>query len=228
MFSIDLDHPDVAGVKKRLKTVRYKKGSIILRPEDDTDLLFIVKSGFLKAYTVNARSEEAIVGIIGKGDIFPIAWIIGQRRLYILIQAISDCIVDTIPQKEFQECMTQSAKLTYEVMQKIMEQYMLHMSAINNLSLKYGRERLAYRLILLSTIFGENKNSSIVLPHISQFDLAAMVNISREGISREMSRFDRMSIIKYSSKSIEILDIKRLHKELGENVFVMFYDSDKQ
>lgn len=227
MFAIDINHPDLAPIKDRFETLKFKKGTVLLRPEDVTPDIFFVLEGFLKAYSINARGEEAVVGIFGKDDFFPLAWIVGQRRLNIFIQAMSDCSVAKIRQDIFLDRMKGSASLTFAITQKVTEQFMLYMSSLNNLSLKYGRERLAYKLLLLAAIFGEKKAESIMLPPISQFDLAAMVNISREGISREMSRFDRMGILSYSSKGIEILDVTRLRKELGEDVSVMFYDSPK-
>ncbi len=227
MFAINLDHPDLSPIRKHFEIVKFKKGTTILRPEDETDQIFFIREGFVKAYSINARGEEAVMGILGKEDLFPLAWLVGQRRLSIFIQAISDCTIVKVQQDQFVGCMKRSAELTYEVLQKVAEFFMLDMSSINNLSLKYGRERLAYKLVLLASIIGEKKGDSIMLPHISQFDLAGMVNISREGISREMSRFDRMGILSYSSKGIEICDIKRLRKELGEDISVMFYDPPK-
>ncbi|HSW79623.1 MAG TPA: Crp/Fnr family transcriptional regulator [Candidatus Saccharimonadales bacterium] len=224
MFGFDLDHPDMAGLKKHLKTLPYKKGTIILNPLEETDYVHVIQDGFVKAYTVNARGEEAIAAIFGRDDFFPLAWIIGQKRHFIYVQAISDCTITLLPLDKFEAQLKVNVNLTYAVMQKILEQFMLYSSTVNNLSLKYGRERLAYRLLLLAAKFGDKRGNAICLPHISQFDLAAMVNVSREGISREMSRFDRMGILKYSSKGIEIHDIKALHKELGENIRVMFYD----
>jgi CRP-like cAMP-binding protein len=224
MFAINIDHPDLASLKAYIETVKFKKGATILRPEDETEHIYFVRDGFIKCYIINARGEEAVMGILGKDDMFPFAWLVGQRRLSIFIQTISDCTIVKIPQDKFQDCMKKSPELTYEVMEKVAELFLLYMSSINNLSLKYGRERLAYKLLLLAAIFGEKKGDSLMLPHISQFDLAAMVNISREGISREMSRFDRIGVLSYSSKGIEICDVKQLRKELGEDVQVMFYD----
>lgn len=226
MIAIDLDNPEMAPAKKHVKYVQYKKGTILLRPEEESQQMFFVIDGFLKAFSINARGEEAVVALFGKNDFFPLAWLIGQKRFKTTVQAISDCTIAQMPQEIFQQQLKSNVNFTYVVMQKVMEQFILYLSYVNNLSLKYGRERLAYRLLLMAAIFGEYKGDTVLLPHISQFDLAAMVNISREGISREMSRFDRMDILKYSSKGIEILDLKSLHKELGDDVKVMFYDTN--
>ncbi len=221
-----LEHPDAAAMKKYVRTVRYKKGSIILHPHEETEYIYTMRDGFVKAYSINARGEEAVAAIFGRNDFFPLAWIIEQKRYFIFVQAISDCIIDLVPQDVFLRHMRKSAGVTYVVMQKVLEQFMLYSSTVNNLSLKYGRERLAYRLMLLSAKFGDKRGSTIHLPHISQYDLSAMVNVSREGISREMTRFDRLGMVKYSSKGIEILDISKLHKELGDDVTVTFYQAD--
>lgn len=225
MFAIDPDHPDVVAIKKHIKEVRFRKGEIILHPYEDTAFLHVIRSGLVKAYTINSRGEEAINVIYGQDDLFPLAWIINQQRQPVYFQALTECRAVLVPQDVFLEYIQSSAAITYAVMQKILEQTTLFASRINNLEFKFARERLAYRLLVLAAKFGEpNKRGEMVIPHISQQDLAATINVSRESVSREISRFEKLGCLIYKSSGIVIKNQQQLHDEVRDTV-IMYYDS---
>ncbi len=222
MRPLDFNHPDVEAVKKHVKYVTFSKGEIILQSYEETEYIHAVMEGLVKSYSINARGEETIGALFGPNDIFPFAWMINERRPSVFIQALSDCRIALLPIDIFKQQLKESPDVAFAITKKVVEQFVLYTSAVNNLSLKFGRERLAYRLILLAGKFGSKQGRSFILPHISQTDLGAMVNVSREGVSREMSRFDRLGILKYTGRAIEILDIDQLQKEVGEDVLISF------
>jgi len=222
MFAIDLNHPDIKAIRKHIKEASFKKGDMVLSPDKETTYLYSIRKGFVKLYTVNSREEQAIILIYGPDDIFPLSWIIGRQRQPFYFQAISDCEIALLPQDVFLKQMQDSSDVTFAVMHKIIEQFALFTSRVNNLEYKYARERLAYRLLLLSARFGETKGRDSVLPHISQTDLASMINVSREGVSREMSRFERVGLVEYSKIRIVIKNPDGLKKELGGDDQMLF------
>lgn len=213
-------------LRKFVKVVSFKKGEMILQAHQTSDYLHIIQEGLVKVYTINSSGEEAIAVIYGKNDIFPLSWIIHSRKKSLFYQAISDCKVILLPQEILLEQMKTNAKISFAMSQQILEQNELHASRINNLEFKYGRERLAYRLLLLGARFGHKIDGTIIIPRISQQDLAGMINTSRESLSREMSRFERLHIVKYTPNNIVITDEAKLRSELGEDASVLFYDPE--
>jgi len=174
--------------RKYVRVVSFKKGEMILQAYQTSDYLHVIQEGLVKVYAINSSGEEAIAVVYGKKDIFPLSWIIQSRKKSVYYQAITDCKIVLVPQNILLELMKTNAKVSFAVSQQILEQHELYASRVNNLEFKYGRERLAYRLLLLGARFGHKIDDTTIIPRISQQDIAGMINMSRESLSREMSR----------------------------------------
>lgn len=212
-------------VRQQIQLVSYKKGDIILGPEDDTEFLYAIRSGLVKVYSINDRGEEVISVIYGKGEFFPLTWIVNEELRGFIFKAMTDCEVGLLPNDVFLEQLKTNPAVSFAMTQKVIEQYMLYASRITNLGFKFGRERLAYWLLLLAARFGDKVDDTIMLPHISQSDLAATINMTRESVSREMTRFERMGFVNYASSRISIIDPEKLRKEISTNQIIAFYDA---
>jgi CRP-like cAMP-binding protein len=220
-----LDYFKDKTAKGKIETVSYAKNEIILRPFVDTKYIYRINTGLVKAYTLDSRKKENIAVIYGSGDLFPLAWIIEADRPSVYFQTIAVCTMQLIPQKYFQEQLAKNNGLALEFMRHVVKQFALYASTLNNLGLRYGHERIAYRLLVLAARFGVEENNHIKIPRISHGDLAATVNMTRESTSRLVSRLKKMGIITYDLKEIKILDIEKLKAEVGKDVPVMFFDN---
>jgi CRP-like cAMP-binding protein len=222
--AIDWSHPDIAKVFEQSKHRKYKKGDILLKPTDKTDYVHTILSGLVKVYTVDSQGNETLGVIYGRGDMFPLGWVIQQRHQSAYFQAITACEIALISRNIFVAQLKSSPHFSYAITQKLLEQLYVYAARANNLGLRYARERLAYRLLVFAARFGKREGGSIVAPHITQQDIAAAINVSRENVNRELIRLEKMGIISYSRSAIIIRDPAALRKELGKGVQVMFFD----
>lgn len=225
VYKLDSKLKALEPVIKSAKTVHYKKGEIILRAYGDTEYLYRIRKGLIKVYSISSSGQEKIIEIYGPGDIFPIGWIIGRGIQDVYFETMTDCELRIVSKEIVMEQLKKSADISFAILRKVMDQFMLYSSRVVNLELKFGRERLAYRLLLLAARIGEKQNDKLILPFISQQDLASAVNIGRESASREMARFERLGLIKYTRKNIIINDHKKLHNEIGKDVEILYYDT---
>ncbi len=225
VYKLDSKLPALEPVLKNAKTVTYKKGETILRAYENTQYLYRIRKGLIKVFSISAAGQETIIEIYGPGDIFPIGWIIGRGIQDVYFQAMTDCELRIAPKEIVMEQLKNSADISFAMLRKVMDQFMLYSSRVVNLELKYGRERLAYRLLLLAARIGEKQNGKLILPYINQQDLASAVNITRESASREMTRFERLGLIKFTRQNIIIIDHKKLHNEIGKAVEILYYDT---
>lgn len=207
-----------------VRTVKFSKGEIILHSYQDTDYLHVVRSGLIKVYGINDKGEEKVAVIYGKEDVFPLSWVMLNRHKNAYFQAISDSEISLISKDFFMTTMKTNADLAFAMSCRILEQFELYASRVNNLEFKYGHERLIYRLLLLADRFGKNVNDTVEIPRVNQSDLAAMINVSREYLSREMSKLEQRELIKYRKDIILILKPDILYKKLGDDVSALFFN----
>jgi CRP/FNR family cyclic AMP-dependent transcriptional regulator len=209
----------------QLEIVIFKKGEKILRSYDETNFFHVIKNGLVKLYVIDPRGKENVGAIYGPGDLFPLAWIIGAKRPSVSFQAITECEIYLLPLAFFRESLKNDLSLSNVFARKVVEQFALFASTVNNLALNRGRERLAYGLLLLAARFGEEEEGVTVLPPISKSDLAAAINMARESTHREIAKFEKRGAIEYNRSGIVIKDKQFLQKEIGKNIPLIFFDA---
>ncbi len=224
MQTID-DYFENDSFKEHSETAFYRKGEQILGPYNNADTMYAIKSGLVKIYNYDSRGKENIAVMYGPGDFFPLAWIINQSRPSVFFQALVDCTIYLMPLKEFETMVYGDKNLCAAFMKRVVEQFALFASTINNLGLKYSRERLCYRLLVLAARYGEQKGGYTTIPYINQSDLAVTIKTTREGISKEISRLVKRGAIEYGRDRIIIKDPDFLQAEVGKGMPVIFFDN---
>lgn len=224
-YGIDPSDPLVVEALKHIKMVKYKKGETILPPYNTPQFVYIIDDGLVKVCTTNKKGEESINLIYKPGELFPMGWIIKQTRPDAFFVAMTDCEIGLLPREVFLQMLDQDAKVTRIILNKVLELFVAYSARVTNLEYRYGRERVAYRLLMLAGRLGEKREGYLYIPPISQQDLGATMNMTRESVNREIAYFEKHGYIEYARTGIKILDPKGLHRELGENETVLFYDA---
>jgi CRP-like cAMP-binding protein len=150
---------------------------------------------------------------------------VDQKRPPIYFQTISDCTIHLVPKDIFQQHLKEDNSLSNSFTRRVIEQFAYYASSLNNLALKYGQERLYYRLLLLSARFGEEKDGLILIPSISQADLGATINMTRESTNKEIAKLEKLGVMEYTRANIILKDTEFLKRELGKNTPVLFFDN---
>jgi CRP/FNR family transcriptional regulator len=193
----------------------YKKGSLIVKPGDPKSNVYYLTKGYVKVYVIGKNGSEHIHALLTPGFIFPLVILFGMPPLQLHFAALSDAHVMCLKAEDFKESIQSKASLCFETLQMLTKIFSTYMLRVDNLEFKFARERLAYRLLTLGAKLGVSKNSEIFLPHINQYDIGAMINLSRESVSRELSRFERLGYIGHQGSSIIIKDVSALQREIG-------------
>jgi CRP-like cAMP-binding protein len=223
MNDIITDYFEADKYRGQINTVTFKKGEVILRPYDDTRNIYAISEGLLKIYNVDSDDKEYIAVIYGRGDFYPLAWLINQERPPIYFQAITKSKVHIVSRDVFQKHLSEDVNLSSSFTRRVIEQFAYYATTVNNLGLKHNRKRLCYMLLVLAAKFGEKKNELVTIPHISHSDLGATTHMTRESVNREVTELEKLGVLEYSRANIIIKDTKYLQKELGENVTVAFF-----
>ena len=216
-------HPEIEALLTLGHSASYRKGEVIVRPGDDKEIFFI-NSGLAKTYVIGNNGEEHIHVLFRVGDFFPFGSLFAGSRTHTYFAAVTDLKVTRIPVNKFTEILRSNAEASYEVMKLMAAQYMTYVARVDNLEYKFARERLAYRLLLLARKIGVRSDDGIVLPHLSQYEIGSTINLSRESVSRELSRFERLGLIGHQSGSIVIKSKDGLKRELGNSNHTLFMD----
>ncbi|HET9174050.1 MAG TPA: Crp/Fnr family transcriptional regulator [Candidatus Saccharimonadales bacterium] len=197
-------------------TLHFVKGEHLLHPANPTHSVFRIMSGIVKLYSLNNQGEEYIHIFYGAGEIFPLRWMSSDTAVHqtVYARALDHVTVQRISTADLDDMIRNDGALSYAILQQVVQQFTIYAERLENLEYKYASERLAFRLLFMAGRFGTQRGNDIVLPSITQHDIAASINISRESANRELERLERKSLISREVRHIVIRDREGLRKEL--------------
>jgi CRP-like cAMP-binding protein len=205
------------------EAISYTRGELIIEPLVENNYIYVMVMGIVKVYT-RQRHEQSIHLLYGPGELFPISWIISKKQIDAYIEAMNDVVVHRYRKDDFLHAIQTDAAAAFSVVQKLTMQLNLYVARVDNLEFKYASQRLAYRLIFLAQRFGTTMNHEVTLPPLHNQELGSTLNLSRESVSRELARFERLGFIRKQGMSITITNQDGLHGEVSKDPAPLFVD----
>jgi CRP/FNR family cyclic AMP-dependent transcriptional regulator len=195
--------------------MRYRKGELILHAEDVADDIFYIESGFVKVYSENNRGEEYILVVYGPGELFPLLWLPRRARRKVFYEALAPSVVLRTYSDDLEAALRASPALSFEMIERSLEQHGVFIDRINNLQYKFARERLVCCLLYLARRFGVRAGNGYEIGlRISHQVLASNINLSRESVGRELERLVRKGMVVMRGGRIVLKDMAGLLAEL--------------
>lgn len=193
----------------------YKKGQIIIRPDDTSIEIFYVEKGYVKVYSLTEHGEQKNHIIYKAGDIFPLVASFIPTKRSIFFETIDNTVLRVLEKEYFFNAAKADTKILFEVINKITQLMRVYVERIDGLEYTKANSRIIDHLLFLADHFGKRKGKKILIEvPITHKDIADSTAISRETVSREMEELKRKKLITNKSKYILINDIKKLEREL--------------
>lgn len=213
-----LTEPEIAGLRKRAITKRWKKGEVIFRKGDTCNALIVILSG--SAITV-MHSESGIchpTGLYGRGDILGVVPSLdGGHRQYTAVarEATSAVCFD---RWDFNEVVANRPELRVHVIAFLCRGVRMLYASHERVVLLDVPARLAGLLLLLHRRYavadGGAKQLSI---HFSQREVAELLGFSREWVGRELVKLRKAGIVELRRSRLIVRNVAALEEmaELG-------------
>ncbi len=193
----------------------YRKGDIIISPNNIPPGVFYILDGFVKEYSFTESGEEKISCIYKRGEIISLLWVFKDNPINKFYEALDTVKVGIRPKSEFFTFINQPA-VEKEMLSILVSYIDLYSFRLNNLELSNVKSRLISRLILLAKRFGKAVNGSISIENIfNQKVIAASINTSRETVNRLLRELSEKKLVIVKGDSIDVTSIARLEEELS-------------
>lgn len=205
---------------KAYPTKEFAKGEMILMQGEVPTDIHIIKSGFVKAYSIDQDGEEHPISFDMSGEVFPIGWALNLiDSTQYLYKALTDCEVYMVPKEDFAIHIKDNPKIGYEFYEALARWVLGLQARIHALSQKLSRDKIILTLIYLAECFGTDVENSakakkrrIVIPLTHQ-ELSSFVGLTRETMSIELKKLEKLGAISYKNR-IYTADLSKL-KELS-------------
>ncbi|OAB42290.1 Crp/Fnr family transcriptional regulator [Paenibacillus glacialis] len=192
---------------------KFKKGEVIFSSGHPSANLWIVHKGSVKISRFSSAGKEQIVRILEQGDFTGELSLFSHTILNSTAEALEPTEICLIQGKVINDLMLKTPQIAIKFLEKYTERIEMAEDMLEQITLYDVEQRIAK--ILLKMLHDQKidhaKENNIILP-MSKKDLAVMIGISQETLSRKLSLFQEQGWIKLiGQRQITILDQESLN-----------------
>ena len=203
-------------------TVRsIKKGSTLLYQSEIPREAFIVKKGFIRAYTITSSGDERTVALHSRGDIFPLSWIYGEtKNTLFYYEAGSNAELACISKSDLTKTIASSPELMTQLLKFTVNEQTALLMRITALEQSNATEKIALTLYYLLIRHGIEKKPGLFTIDIkmTQSMIASLVGLTRESTAVTIAKLKERNVVTYSN-FIYVVNRANLEKLVGEDNF---------
>lgn len=197
------------------KEISYKKGEIIIRPDDAPSGVFYINKGYVRVYSITVDGDEKIHIIYKKGEVFPLLWAIRDIRKDVYYEALDDLKLRRVSKDQFTDFIKEDPVVLHELIDRLVFHFSVFVDRVDILEISKAYPRLVAKLLFLSKRFGKKSGRGILIQApIAHKDIAGLISMTRETVSREFEKLEKRGLIGYKKHLIVIKNEKKLKDEL--------------
>lgn len=203
-----LEDEHMAEITKAIQSDSYKKGEVIYRAGDQSDSLYIVKSGRVRIYRLSESGREQLVRFLSPGDFTGELALFNMSVHESYAEAVENTEVCLITRTDLQEFLMKYPSISL----KILAEFSRRLEKSEKQTIRVSTEKVETRLarFIAECIDGEKSSMEFVLP-MSKRDLASFLGTTPETISRKLTDFEEAGYIRQKPhRKIEVLDLDEL------------------
>jgi CRP-like cAMP-binding protein len=202
---------DLELLARHSRQVEVGSGDTIFRKHDSGDTMFVVVSGRVVICSQSPDGREVVFNIINPGEVFgEIAFLDGRSRTADA-RVLEDATCIALDRRSFLPFLEEHPKVVVELLLILCERVRSTTVHIEDTAFLEFRSRLAKKLVGFGQYYGkEVEQGSRIELSLSQTELGAMLQATRESVNRQMRRWVKKGIIEVDKKSITLVDMDRL------------------
>lgn len=193
-------------INKNRVEVSFKKGETIIKQGALAGHIVYIKSGLIKVYREHGN-DELILSLESKGKMIGLQAIYSQNIYPYSIMAYDDVNVCLLDINSMKELIGKNARFGEQILNIMNEETLFSYNRMACLTLKQLHGRFADLLLCLSLRIYKRKEFKVPL---SKKDMAAVMNMSQESMSRVIKDFTKDKIIDIKGNRISILNFEKI------------------
>ena len=174
-----LSAAELEEIASHATTRDFRARTVLVTEGDDTDNLYIILEGRVRAYVSDSDGREAVLSVMGPGEYFgEIAFDKGPRSASVI--TLEPCRMLVVPREDFEEFVKRSPAFAMHFINHLIGRIRTLTNNVRSLALMDAYGRVA-RLLLDNA--GSEKGVQFV-EKLTQAEIASRVGCSREMVSR--------------------------------------------
>jgi len=185
------------------------RATSIFAKGDPGSSLFAIRNGAVKISVPSVDGHDAVLNLIGKGEIFgEIALLDGRPRTADAI-AVTDCELFVIERRDFLPLVREEPEMALKLIEILCARLRQTTEQAENLMFLHLPARLAKALLRLSDGEAGTRERKVV---VTQKDLGNIIGMSRESTNRQLRIWEQHKWVRLERGRIVILSVKALER----------------
>ncbi|RDU37365.1 Crp/Fnr family transcriptional regulator [Neobacillus piezotolerans] len=212
-FPIFSDLPDgvLQDIMPLLKERQFKKNHILMFENDESDEVYLIRSGMLKVYRLH-EGKEIVLSIAVQGEIIGEVETLSNDTYRISsVEALEQVTVWQMKKQDFLEIAEKYPTVIRKAYMILVERVRILNRLIRYLTFYDVRTKVANLIVDFYFNFGRQTDKGYYIElKINQSLLANMLGVTRESVSKTLTDFQDEKIIDIRDKYFYILDMEKL------------------
>jgi CRP/FNR family transcriptional regulator, cyclic AMP receptor protein len=209
-----LAREELAQLAAMMRSRSYRRGEVVFHRDDPGEALHVVCRGHLKIVLPSASGAEAVLAIIGPGELFgELALLDGGPRSATVL-ALEPVETAALCRADFLELVERSPAVTARLLAALARIIRVANDMLGDLVFLDQPGRLAKKLLELAEVHGHPLDQQQVEIGLSltQDELAAAIGASRTTVNRLLGLYEAQGIISLSRRRVVVRDPERLRR----------------
>ncbi|MGL4571091.1 MAG: Crp/Fnr family transcriptional regulator [Clostridium sp.] len=192
----------------------YIKGETICREGETLDNLLLIRDGKIKISKVTKDGKEQILHILATGDFLGEANLFNDEASRFTVTAITNVKICIISKENLEDILLKNPRIALKIIKEISKKLSETEDLAKVLATRDVESRVASMLVEFSVKYGkEIDNETLIQLPINREDMANYCGVTRETISRKLSKFESEKII--TVKGNKVIIVTNLEKLRG-------------
>lgn len=189
------------------ETSNYKKGDVIFEEGQNSNYVYLIRKGVVKAHSLDENGKELITSIYKEDDLFGYTTFNTNEPYHNFATALEDTELVGISKTELISLLNDN----HHVLMDFLDLLASDLSGAKEQLLEMAYSSVTKKTATTILKFAEKLNKKANEPiKISRNDLASVAGIATETLIRTISSFKKEGIIEIDGRNIKILDLERL------------------
>ncbi|MBI2934752.1 MAG: Crp/Fnr family transcriptional regulator [Chloroflexi bacterium] len=204
----DLTPEEMDGIKRMVNMITCKKGHIFFRPEEQAEVLFLLKTGKVHVYSLTSEGKRLIVEIVTPGTFFGEMPLTAQSMHQAFAEAVEDSLICVLSRGDMERLLLSKPQVAVRLVSALGRRLDETRTKLEEATFHNAMARVCRTIMRLAGGASE-------LPGLTHQELGDSTGLYRETVTNVLNRLQEQGILELGKKRIVILDRERL-KEAAE------------
>lgn len=192
----------------------YAPHEVIVHAGDDPPGVMYLCSGAVVQYDITESGGKVVVNIYKPGAFFPMSWAINSTSNNYYFEAHGDVQIRVAPSEEVVSFVKKHPEVLYDLLSRVYRGLDGVLTKIVQQMSGNARTKLLNCLLIRAKRFGAVDVNGHIHVSVTEHELADETGLTRETVSREMSKLRKAKLVQNSKGRIIIPDTNLLETQV--------------